>query len=70
MSRFTPKRPAVPDYEKRPSDEYGRNGSASPHLPVGTARKCHLPPQGEERNAHYVHDDLHVRANYWGRERP
>ncbi|MCL5884871.1 MAG: 4Fe-4S dicluster domain-containing protein [Deltaproteobacteria bacterium] len=35
--------PAVPEYEKRPSDEYGRKWERKPpHLPVGTARKCHF----------------------------
>lgn len=35
--------PAVPAYEKRSSDEYGRKWAREAHhLPIGTARKCHF----------------------------
>jgi len=35
--------PSIPDYEKRPSDEYGKKWPReASNLPIGNARKCHF----------------------------
>ncbi len=40
---FSEKAPFVPEYEKRPSEEYGKAWPREPQaIPAGTVRKCHF----------------------------